>query len=282
MSPASSEGSEARLLEAARSGDASALSTLLERHEPQLYRFARRLCRHREDAEDVLQDSLLAAARNLRTFRGDSALATWLYTIARSFCIKKRRRSVFAPVEVSLEGEGVLAVRGLRDPARGPEQALQHARLTEALEAGIASLDRRYREVLLLRDVEGLSANEVAGVTGLSLAAVKTRLHRARARLRIALAPFLGVGEPAEAAGSAASRCPDIVRLFSRHLEGDVSARTCARMERHLAGCPGCKAACEALKQVLQACRTAPGPTLPRELQERVRAAVLEAIGSTG
>jgi RNA polymerase sigma-70 factor (ECF subfamily) len=128
------EGTEADLLEAARAGSGEALEALLERHEARLYRFARRLCRHREDAEDVLQESLLAAARGLPGFRGASSIGTWLYTIARSFCIKKRRRSVFAPTEVSLDTEASAAARGVPDPARRPDEELEASRLEAALE----------------------------------------------------------------------------------------------------------------------------------------------------
>jgi RNA polymerase sigma-70 factor, ECF subfamily len=270
------ERADADLLEAARSGSGDALEALLERHEARLYRFARRLCRHREDAEDVLQESLLAAARGLSGFRGASSIGTWLYTIARSFCIKKRRRSVFAPAEVSLDTEASIAARGVPDPGRRPDEALEASRLETALERAIAALDRPYREVLLLRDVEGLPAAEVARVTGLSVPAVKTRLHRARGRLREALAPLLA---PRGAPALPARPCPDIVRLFSRHLEGDISARTCARMEKHQAGCPRCEATCDGLKEVLRMCRTAPEPEIPAELQDQVRRAVHEAIG---
>lgn len=275
MSASAADQPEGQLLEEARAGNGPALEALLARHEARLYRFAHRLCRHREDAEDVLQDSLLAAARGLPGFRGASSLSTWLYAIARSFCIKKRRRSVFAPTEVSLEGEARLAVRGVADPARRPDEALEASRLEKALEQAIASLDRPYREVLLLRDVEGLSAAEVAEVTGLSVAAVKTRLHRARGRVRETLAPLM---EPRGEVTPRAPTCPDIVRLFSRHLEGDISARTCARMEKHLAGCPRCAAACDGLREVLRMCRTAPEPGIPGELQERVRRAVHELV----
>jgi RNA polymerase sigma-70 factor (ECF subfamily) len=277
LSAPAAERTDADLLEAARSGRGEALEALLERHEARLYRFARRLCRHREDAEDVLQESLLAAARGLSSFRGASSIGTWLYTIARSFCIKKRRRSVFAPTEVSLDTEASLAARGVADPARRPDEALEASRLEAALERAIAALDRPYREVLLLRDVEGLSAAEVARVTGLSVPAVKTRLHRARGRLREALAPLMT--PRGKAATTPARPCPDIVRLFSRHLEADISARTCARMEKHLASCPRCEAACDSLKEVLRMCRTAPAPEIPAELQDQVRRAVHEAIG---
>jgi RNA polymerase sigma-70 factor (ECF subfamily) len=277
LSLPATERTEAELLEAVRSGSSQALEALLERHEARLYRFARRLCRHREDAEDVLQESLLAAARGLGGFRGASSIGTWLYAIARSFCIKKRRRSVFAPVEVSLDSEVSLAARGVADPGRRPDEVLEASRLEAALERAIAALDRPYREVLLLRDVEGLSAAEVARVTGLSVPAVKTRLHRARGRLREALAPLMAA--PGRAAAPASARlCPDVVRLFSRHLEGDISARTCASMEEHLASCPRCQASCEGLKQVLRMCRTAPEPEVPADLKHKVRRAVHQLV----
>ncbi len=281
MSPPPAERTDADLLDRARAGSGEALEALLERHEAKLYRFARRLCRQREDAEDVLQESLLAAARGLPRFRGASSIGTWLYTIARSFCIKKRRRSVFAPAEVSLDTEASVAAAGVADPSRGPDEALEASRLEAALEREIARLERPYREVLLLRDVEGLSSAEVARVTGLSVAAVKTRLHRARARLREALAPHMarrGAAVPTVPAPP----CPDIVRLFSRHLEGDVSARTCASMEKHLASCPRCAGSCDDLKEVLRLCRTAPEPAVPREVQEKVRRAVHELAGAGG
>jgi RNA polymerase sigma-70 factor, ECF subfamily len=271
LSAPAAEETEAELLEAVRSGSREALEVLLQRHEARLYRFARRLCRHHEDAQDVLQESLLAAARGLSGFRGASSIGTWLYAIARSFCIKKRRRSVFAPVEVSLDTQASLAARGVADPARRPDEALEASRLEAALQRAIAALDRPYREVLLLRDVEGLSAAEVAEVTGLSVPAVKTRLHRARGRLREALAPLMAArGE----AAPSASACPDVVRQFSRHLEGDISARTCASMQRHLASCPRCRASCEGLEQVLRMCRTTPEPEVPPDVQDEVRRAV--------
>ena len=271
---------EAELLDAARGGSAEALETLLESHEARLYRFARRLCRHHEDAEDVLQESLLAAARGLSGFRGASSLSTWLFTIARSYCIKKRRRSRFAPSEVSLDAEETGAAQEHPDPAPGPEETLHAKRLEAALEEAIAGLDRKYREVFVLRVVEGLTAPEVATVTGLSIAAIKSRLHRARARVREELAPLLMPTEPP--APSSDRPCPDVVKLFSRYLEGDISPRTCARMEEHLAACPFCRTSCDALREVLQRCRTAPSPAVPPALQEKVRAAIRAVVEPAG
>src|SRR5512134_2896923 len=235
------------LLDAARAGDRAALDQLLTRHQGRVYRFGLKMCRDPEDAKDVLQETLLAAARTVKDFRGASSVSTWLYTIARSFCIKKRRRSKFAPEqEESLDArEPGLEARQVSDPSRGPEDELAGRQVEAALERAITSLDPMYREVLVLRDVEGLTAPEVAEVMGLTVEAVKSRLHRARVAVREAVAPLLGVPEPAAPAaparaGGAEIACPDIVALFSRHLEGEISAGVCADMEKHLQGCEHC------------------------------------------
>ena len=86
------ESTDAQLLELVKKGDAKAMDVLLARHENKIYRFGLRMCGNEDDARDVLQETLLAAFKNLGTFRGDSQLSTWLYQVARSFCIKQRRR----------------------------------------------------------------------------------------------------------------------------------------------------------------------------------------------
>jgi len=227
------------------------------------------MCRDTEDARDVAQETLLAAARNVTRFREASSPSTWLYTIARSFCIKQRRRSKFAPASiVPLDGEGREAALDVPDPRRDPEQELDDRRLAAALDAAIAALDPKYREILVLRDVEGLAATEVAEVTGLGVEAVKSRLHRARVQVRERLAPLLGrIPAPA-------STCPDVLGLFSRHLEDEIDPGTCAEMERHLAACPRCEAACDSLKHVLSLCRRSVVPDVPSDLQESIRAGI--------
>lgn len=258
---AAAERSDAELMAAAREGDAPALEALLERHQPRIYRFSMKMCRRPEDAQDVLQDTLLAMVRSLRDFRGAASVSTWLYTIARSFCIKKRRRSKFAPqAELSLEGEAAAPAAAIPDPSRLPDAAAA-GREIEAL-----------LQVLVLRDVEGLSAAEVAEVVGLSVEAVKSRLHRARAALRERLAPALGVPLPKRDEANLA--CPDVVEMFSKHVEGQLSADVCAEMEAHLKRCEWCFADCEALKRTLGVCKTVVAPAVPAELQEQIRAGI--------
>lgn len=267
------EEEDAGLLERVRGGDEQALSALLERYQAQIYRFGLSMCRDPEDARDVLQDTLFAMAKGVRDFRGASSLSTWLFAVARSFCIKKRRRSRFAPAqEHSLDGAAGREALQVADEARSPQEALEGKQLEAALEEAITALEPKYREVLLLRDVEGLTAPEVAEVVGISVQAVKSRLHRARLRVREALAPLLDVDEGAPSGEGA---CPDVLSLFSRHREGEISAEVCARMERHLAVCPRCRSACDTLKETLALCRTSGGRvSVPEAVQRSVRAAI--------
>ncbi len=270
--------SDAELIAALQRGEENAVGALLSRHAPQIYRFGLKMCRDPEDAKDVVQDTLLAAARGIREFRGASSLSTWLYTIARSFCIKKRRGAMGSAV-VSLDDEPRAAyVRSAEAP---PDDAAANHELGAALEEAIASLAPMYREVLLLRDVEGLSAAEVAEVLELSVDAVKSRLHRARADVRAKLTRFLPSGErPSDAPPS--GTCPDVVAMFSRYLEHDIGAEECAAMERHVAGCKQCSTACESLKRTLALCHAEPRGEVPADVQARIRRAIRDLSGTTG
>jgi RNA polymerase sigma-70 factor (ECF subfamily) len=258
------------LLQAAQGGDKEALETLLSQYQPQVYRFGMKMCGDPEDAREILQETLFAAARSLGGFRRASSISTWLYAIARSFCIKRRRRSAFAPELVPLDGAARLTDREPADTAPDPEKRLADQELALVLESAIGSLEPTYREVLLLRDVEGLPAKDVAEVTGLSLAAVKSRLHRARMAVREKIASYLAEGTP-ELSTAGSGICPDVVGQLSRHLEGEIGPGACAEMERHVAACPRCHAACESLRQTLRLCGAAPSPEVPADLRDTIR-----------
>ena len=268
--------SDEDLLQAAREGDAESLEALITRYQPRVLRFGARMCGDSEDAQDVAQETLLTMARSVRDFRGESSVSTWLYTIARSFCIKKRRRSKFAPAHpISLDAPEGEHVQGLPDPGPSPERAAYGHEIGAALDASIAALDPGQREVLLLRDVEGLSAAEVGTVLGLSVDAVKSRLHRARLAVRQHVAPLLGV--PVDAPPPS-SGCPDVLMLFSRHLEGEIGHDTCAEMEAHLERCEACRGACDSLRRSIALCRATPEQKVPLAVADSVRAAIRSLV----
>lgn len=264
---------DAELVARAKRGEQRALEMLLSRYQPHLMRFGLRMCGRLEDAEDVVQESMIAAVRTLPEFREDASLSTWLYTIARSFCIKKRRRSKFAPThEASFDDERErLTLQRLTVNSSSPEDMASTAELDAAVQSAILALEPGQREVLVLRDVEGLSASEVAEVTGLSVGAVKSKLHRARASLRRALEPVLG--DVDEASAPPTPECPDIEEMFSRSLEGEIDAELCKRMQAHVDQCPRCRQACSTLSAVLRTCQAAPFPEVPAPVQASIRRA---------
>jgi RNA polymerase sigma-70 factor (ECF subfamily) len=259
------ERSDADLVAAARDGDRAAVDELLARYEPNIYRFGLRMCGNEDAAREVLQETLLAAFRYLPGFRGDAALSTWLYQIARSFCVKVRRGQ--HPTR-PLDEDGAAE---LVDPAPLPD-ARAHAReIGEALSHAIALLPPEQREVLILRDVEGLRAEEAAEVIGIEVGALKSRLHRARMALRTELASIVGergVTEP----------CPELARELTAYVGAEIDQATCVQIEKHLATCARCAAACDALKRSVSLCRRLPGDVVPAPVKTAVRDAIMAAI----
>jgi RNA polymerase sigma-70 factor (ECF subfamily) len=251
---------DADLIEAARAGDRAAIDELLARHEQQIYRFGLRMCGDEESAREVLQETMLAAFRNLPGFRGDAALSTWLYQIARSFCIKERR------------GERPMAAldEQVADPAPAPDRQVHAREIGAALAKAIASLPTEQREVLVLRDVEGLSADEAAQVIGIEVGALKSRLHRARMALREALVGVLDA--------RATEPCRELAHELSAYAGAEIDQATCAQIEAHLAGCERCTGACDTLQRTVSMCRSIPGDTVPSPVRAAVRAAILDAM----
>jgi RNA polymerase sigma-70 factor, ECF subfamily len=260
---------ETRLIAAARGGDAAALSRLLELAAGPAHRFSRGFCRNPQDAEDLMQEVLVSLMRSIGTFRGDASLSTWTHVVARRACARLRKRgSRHLALDELPAGAEPPAATSAEPPARH-----ERRRLGEALERAIAALPMAQREVVVLRDVEGLPAAEVGRVLGLGERAVKSRLHRGRLALREALAPLVGVAAPPPGA-----RCPDTARLLSRYVEGELNAGVCARLETHVTGCPACGAACESLRSVLGACREYGARAIPADLRRAIRAAIRQVV----
>jgi RNA polymerase sigma-70 factor (ECF subfamily) len=196
--PAGEEKRLEAVLVAARSGDHDAFARLMDGYGDRLLAFALRMCGQREDAEDVFQESFLTVFRRLGEFRGEGPFRNWLFKIASSHCLKKRRlRSGeprhHLPVE-ELTPEALQAIvhgRGLAARPEIPLESVLREELSGRMNEAIDRLPPEYRIVLLLRDVERFSTAETAGLTGLSEAAVKSRLHRARLAVRRALQPYL-------------------------------------------------------------------------------------------
>jgi RNA polymerase sigma-70 factor (ECF subfamily) len=169
---------------AAARGDDQALATLVRAYHDRVYRFGLRVCRDGYDADDAVQEAFLQLARR-PDVASDPGVLSWLMTVVRHACLRmlrpfvRERRALGARVE---DADDVPAA----EP--DPHHALERWELVRAVHAAIARLERPYREVLVLRDLEGLSGAETCGHLGIELATMKTRLHRARTKLREALA----------------------------------------------------------------------------------------------
>lgn len=189
------------LVERIRRGDDSAFDELMQRYEGKVYRLALGMVKNRDDALDAVQDAFLNVYKKIDTFKGESAFSTWLYRIAlNSTYMTLRSRSRQDRVE-SLDEPGVLerlydaASSQLHEPggdwsARADDLVLRRE-LAEAMREAVASMPEEYRAIFTLRDVDGLSNQEVADILGLTIAAAKTRLHRARIFLRERLSSYL-------------------------------------------------------------------------------------------
>ena len=247
-------------MNSARAGDAAAMERVLTEIAPAVHRFGMRMCRHADDADDVLQDTLLAIANNLGSFEGRSSLTSWVFTLARTACARRRRGLKNQPLVADDEAPEPIDERGT------PEDAALERDLQARVNAALDALPLQFREVIELRDVQGLSAKEAAVALDVSVEALKSRLHRARAMLRASLETALDARRRAD--------CPDIVAAFSRKLEGELGDKDCAEMEKHVSGCPACDAACSALRAALAVCRTTTEGPVPASVQARVKDAV--------
>lgn len=181
--------SDAQLVAAAQAGDSAAMGRLLRRHEQRLRAAAIRLASPDGDAEEVLQDTLLQVVRTLHQFRGESSFLTWASAVARSQAHRQRRgraRERARRDAVSAVMHGAPTYMGCRgwDPEQETSDAQLRARIRAALDA-LNPLDRR---VFAMRQLQGRSAPDVAQALGLSIPAVKSRLHRARQQVRAELA----------------------------------------------------------------------------------------------
>lgn len=187
--------SDQALVEKVKTGDFDAFTALVNRYEGKVYRLAMRMLRNQEDAEDALQETFLQVHRGMKNFEGRSSFSTWLFRLATNVCLMKIRDreidpSKVLPLEEYLpqqeEGKGPCAPEW----PHKPEEVLLSKESREKMMEAMEALPADYRAVFILRDIEGFSNAETGEALGLSVAAVKSRLHRARMSLRAKLAAY--------------------------------------------------------------------------------------------
>ena len=188
---------DSQLLDALRVGAATAADLLVATYGDRAYRLAIGITRNEQDAEEAVQDSFWSVVRKIGTFRGDSSFGSWIYRITANAAYEKLRGRAHRRDEISLDEvlppfhEDGRHAGPISDWSASIHDPAVQAELRAALASAIGELPVQYRAVIVLHDVEGLSLAEVAGSVGITQAAVKSRVHRARLFLRKRLAMFM-------------------------------------------------------------------------------------------
>lgn len=271
--------------------DQQSLERALELLQGTVFSFSMKVCGQREDAEDTMQEVLVKALPYLPKFESPRALLVWLYKVAKNRCLMSRRKSKFAPKQdLSLEelmpDRQELAQPGKEGPVN-PEVLAIRSQQAKRLREVIQELPPEYRIILVLRDMEGLTDEEVGDITGLRPGNVRVRLHRARLFVRKKLARY---GEKTRASRKAvtvarvaatvtpqnrSASCKVLFAQLSDYLDERLDDSLCEKLEQHLDGCEPCKAFLESLEATVTQLRKLPSETFNKVEGAKIRRDVM-------
>ena len=208
------------LVQHVQRGNSAAFGVLMRRYNRRLYRTARAILKDDGGAEDALQEAYVAAYRHIGDFRGDAAIGTWLTRIVVNQALqalrKTRRERVVVPFDETADADSLAEVADA--PGGTPENLMLRAEMRRLIERKIDQLPESYRTVFMLREVEGMTVEETAAALDIPAATVRTRLFRAKVRLREALAQELDVATQ-DVFGFDGERCDRIVRTVLERIE---------------------------------------------------------------
>ena len=271
-------------------GDDEALEQALALLQNTVFSFSMRVCGQRQDAEDTMQEVLLKSVPHLPKFDSPRALVVWLYKVAKNRCLMSRRRSKFAPEqELSLDelmpDRRELDRLGV-DAGISPEAFAIRSEEAGRLREAIQKLPAQYRIVLVLRDMEALTDEDVAEITGLRAGTVRVRLHRARLFVRKELMkawkPRAGGNVGAAVPQGALleepkpARCKAMFAELSNYLDEQLDDSLCEELERHLDGCGPCKVFLTSLEATIEECRRLPAENPSGKTAVRLRKELLK------
>jgi len=175
---------EKELIKKAQEGDRNALAKLVKQYEQTVYNFAFKICRDKERAEHTMQETFLSMVKSIKQFSGKSKLSTWLYTVVSNHCLmmaRSNKKHLHASID---DEDNLIDEKNITDWNISPERIAENGELKDILNEAINKLPPDYRIVFMLRDIQGFSTEETGKAINLSVPAVKSRLHRARAFLR--------------------------------------------------------------------------------------------------
>jgi len=245
-----------------------------------VFSFSMKMCGHRQDAEDTMQEVLFRSLKHLSKLEDPNALAAWLYTVTRNRC-HRMRRGPFERNErrVSLNelmpGEEELR-NLLLESERGPEDSAIHGEQQHLLHQAVLRIPTPLRMVLVLHDMEELSSEQIAKILNLQMGTVRVRLHRARLLVRKEMANLLK-GIPEQAAQEKQmiterpAECRELFANLSEYLDARVEPRTCEQMRAHIERCPACIAFLKDLRSAVDRCRSL-DVTCDVDVAQRMRA----------
>lgn len=252
-----------------------------------VYSFSMKVCGHREDAEDTMQEVLYRSLRHLASIEEPRALAVWLYTVTRNRCWRMRRTSAHGPKQLSLDElmpDDAEMAGLLKDPSPGPERNVLRGEQRDILRRAVLRIPPQLRMVLVLHDMEDLDTEEVAQILALQPGTVRVRLHRARLTVRKEISKGLNAAAHPDNAAmrrprtsgrkphQRAASCRELFANLSEYLDGRVQPETCAEMSAHIDSCPSCVAFLNDLRAAIDRCRS---------LQEDCDPAILERLRAT-
>jgi RNA polymerase sigma-70 factor, ECF subfamily len=253
-------------------GDSSSLDQALALLQDTIFSFSMKVCGQKQDAEDTMQEVLLKSISILPRFDNPRALVVWLYKVAKTRCLMSRRRSKFVPQETLSLEELMPDRRELEripaDREGTPEWTFLRRENAKRLRAALQKLPPDYRLIIVLHDMEELSDEDIAEITGLRAGTIRVRLHRARLFLRKELAK----GELARAPkkqkhgreGIQVSThrrrrsCKEMFAEISDYLDDQLDDSLCAELEKHMDSCEPCQAFLKSLEISIEQCRRAP------------------------
>jgi RNA polymerase sigma-70 factor, ECF subfamily len=255
-----------------------ALERALDLLQHTVFSFSMKVCGHREDAEDTMQDVLLKAVPYLPKFNSPKALVVWLYTVAKNRCLMSRRHSKFAPKQ-TLSLEELMPDRQelealAQQDTNTPEGSVLRGENADLVRQAVLKVPPQYRLVLVLHDMEELDTPEIARITGLRPGTVRVRLHRARLFLRNELTRGIGSARPHKPRRRP-QQCKALFASLSDYIDGTLQDQMCRELQKHIADCPPCTAFLDTLRATVERTRSMASAKPDPATAARVRESIL-------